>query len=326
MQRRTWDPTIPALIAAVVMLVGTVAATGGIPPGQWRGELGSDSQSVRLDVRLAAGNSRTSISTDVATAELEGFDAAAFGRPGAPLRLAWKRDAGTFVLEGEGGRRPGGKVRFEPNPAFGERWRALGFETLGENDFLRLAVENIRLADVERLNELGLHLDVDDLFRLRSHGVSLDDVRAYQSAGVRVDLEGILRLHAHGVPTDYVAQVRSSGFADVDDLVRLHDQGVEAEYVRGMVDAHLPGMTVDDIIRLHAHGVPAGYARAIVEIGPGPRDADDVIRLHNYGVSAEFVRSLAQAGHGELTVDEVIRAETRGVESLGNPAGSVQTR
>jgi hypothetical protein len=338
--KRTWDPTIPAVLAAIVMLVGTVLATGGIAPGQWRAEAGSDPRSVRIHVRLAEGNSQTNLSTDVDTAQLDGFDAATFGRSGAPLKLAWKRDAGTFVLEGEGGRRPGGKVRFEPNAAFGERWHALGFGNVDEIDFLRMAVHNVRIADAERLRQLGydsvdadtlirlesepgsmesleqmqaqgLHLALDDLFRLRVHGVSMDEVRAFQSTGAPIDVDGMLRLHAHGVRADYVAQVHESGYSDVDDLLRLHDQGVDADYVRGLVQSHLQGMTLDDVVRLHAHGVPADYARAIVETGSRQRDADDVIRLHNHGVSAEFVQSLAQAGHGDLAVDEVIRAQSQ---------------
>ena len=310
--RTTWDPTVPAFIAAIAMLVGTVAATGGIAPGQWRGKAGSDPQSVRLDIRLAEGHSETRITTDVAAAELDGFDAEAFGRAGAPLRLAWKRDAGTFLFEGEGGRRPGGTVRFEPDPTFAERWRALGFGDIAESDYLRMAVEDVRLADAEQLKGLGVRVGLDDILRLRAHGVSTDDVRAFRSAGVLADvesvirlksrgidaayvkgmidagvpsddLEGIQRLHAHGVPTEYAAQVRSSGFpdVDVDDLVRLHDQGVDSEYVRGLVESQLPGLTVDAVVRLHSHGVPA-----------------------------DFVRSITQTSRRDVTVEEVIRAES----------------
>jgi hypothetical protein len=356
--RRTWDPTIPAVLAAIIMLVGTVAATGGIPPGEWRGRLSSDRQFVRLDLRLVDGNNQTRLSTDVAATELDGFDAAAFARSGAPLRLTWKRDAGTFVFEGEGGRRAGGKVRFEPDATFAARWSALGFGPLASNDYLRLAEQNIRLDDARRLKELGygpldmndlirlgsepdamkwleemhsmgLRLEVGDVFRFRSHGVSLDYVKGVIDAGVaKDDLEGILRLHAHGVPTDYVARVRSSGYpgVDVDDLIRLHDQGVDADYVHLLVDSHLPELSLDDVIRLHAHGVPADYARAIVEIGPGRRDADDVIRLHEHGVSADFIRSLARTARRDLTVDDVIRASNRGLTSLSDPAVTGETQ
>ena len=116
--RKTWDPTLPTVLLAVAMLVGTVAATGGLGRGDWRGALASDGGSVRLDLCPAVGTLRVRLSSDVPTGELEGFERAAFERQGAPIRLAWKHDAGTFVLEGEGGRRPRGRVRFEPDPAF----------------------------------------------------------------------------------------------------------------------------------------------------------------------------------------------------------------
>ena len=322
--RRTWDPTVPAVIAAIVMLAGTLAATGGIGPGEWRATLGSDERSVRLDVRLAEGHSQTRISMDVAGAELAGFDAAAFGRSGAPLRLVWKRDAGSFRFEGVGGRRPGGKVRFEADASFAERWRALGLEPLSGNDALQLAIDDIRLADAEQLSLMGVRLAPGDMARLRSHGVSMNDLRAYQFAGLRPDIEAVIRLNSHGIDARYVKGMIDAGVAkdDLDGIVRLHDQGVDAEYVRGLFASRLPGLDLDDVVRLHAHGVPAEYARAVVEIGPGRRDADDVARLHDHGVSAEFVRSLVQAGRRDLSVDEVIRAESLGPEALGIAAGT----
>jgi hypothetical protein len=310
--KTTWDPTIPAILAGIVMLVGTVAATGGIPPGEWRGEFASDPRAVRLDIRPAAGISRIRLVMDVPTAQLDGFDAATFRRAGAPLRLAWKRDPGTFVLEGEGGRRPGGKVRFEPDAAFGERWRSLGFGALDDIDSLRMAVQGVRMADALRLHELGYDaVDADTMIRLAFEPGSMESIQELHAQGLHLALDDLFRLRAHGVPADYVAQVHASGYSDVRDLIRLHDQGVDADYVRGLVEANLPGLTLDDIVRLHAHGVPADYARAIAETGSRRRGADDVIRLHNHGVSAEFVQSLAQAGRGDLAVDDVIRAQTQ---------------
>jgi hypothetical protein len=342
--RTTWDPTVPAVLAAIVVLVGTVAATGGIPPGQWRGDLGSDSQSVRLDVRLAEGRSRTRISTDVATAELDGFDAAAFRRAGAPLRLAWKRDAGTFVFEGEGGRRPGGKVHFEPDAAFRERWRALGFETLAESDFLRMAVDNVRLADAERLHELGygpidadtlvrlesepgsmkwieqmhaagLRLELDDLFRLRSHGVTMDEVRAYQSAGVPLDIESLLRLHDHGIDPAYVKGLFDAGVAndDFDGIVRLHAHGVAPDYVSRLRSSGYSGFGVEEILRLHDQGVDPEYVRGLVASRLPGLSLDDIVRLHAHGVPADYVRAVVESGPGGRDADDVIRLHSHGV-------------
>ena len=344
--KRTWDPTIPAVVAAIVMLVGTVAATGGIPPGHWRAESGSDPRSVRLDIRMAEGNRQSRISTDVPTAELVGFDAAAFSRSGAPLRLAWKHDAGTIVLEGEGGRRPGGKVHFEPDATFTERWRALGFETPGEIDLLLLAVQDIRLADAERLHEmgytsidvdafirfesehdamkqleemhaLGLRLEFDDLFRLRSHGVSMADVRAYQAAGLRLDPDSLIRLRNHGIEASYAKGMIDAGVAkdDLDAILRLHAHGVPTDYVArvratGFSDAD----DVDDLIRLHDQGVDSDYVRGLVQSNLTRMSLDDVVRLHAHGVPTDYVREIVAVDAGR-SADDVIRLRDHGVSA-----------
>jgi len=344
--KRNWDPTIPALIAAIVMLVGTVAATGGIVPGQWLAEIGSDPRSIRLDLRLAETHGQSRLTTDVATAELDGFDASTFSRTGAPLRLVWKHDVGSFVLEGKGGRRPGGNVHFEPNPAFAERWRALGFATPREIDLLRMVLHNVRLADAERLHELGyggvdvdtfirfesepdamkwleemnalgLRLELDELFRLRSHGVNMADVRALQVAGARFDVDGLIRLSSHGIDATYVKGVIDAGVDnnDLDGIVRLHAHGVPSDYVARVRATGFSDVDVDDLIRLHDQGVDSDYVKGLVESQLPRMTLDDIVRLHAHGVPADYARAIVAIGSRRRNTDDVIRLHNHGVSA-----------
>lgn len=214
--RRSWDPTFLAVIVAALMVAGTVAATGGMAPGEWRAKLDAPLNSVRVELRLAEENWQTRVSTDIPAGELEGFDAAAFGRSGAPLRLSWKRDPGTFFFEGEGGRRPNGKIRFEPDAAFAERWRSLGLEEPSVSDRIGMAVHGVRLADVERLHELGIRdLASGSVTRLAHEPDAMRWIEELHELGVQPRLEDVFRLRAHGVPAEYAAELRSSGFPNV---------------------------------------------------------------------------------------------------------------
>jgi hypothetical protein len=343
--RRSWDPTFPTVVAAIVMLAGTLAATGGLSPGQWRGKLGSDPRSVRLELRLAEGVRQTSLSTDVPASELDGFDPAAFRSSGAPLRLTWKRDAGTFVLEGQGGRHAGGNVRFEPNAAFEDRWRELGFGTLENGDLLRMAIHGVHLADAERLkgmgytpvdtdtlirlgsepgsvkwleeaHAMGLRLEIEDLFRLHSHGVSMSDVRAFETAGIPFDVDNLIRLESHGVDAAYVKGMIDAGVGndDLEGILRLHAHGVPTEYVAKVRSSGYSELDVDDIVRLHDQGVDSGYVRGLVESRLTGMTLDDIVRLHAHGVPADYVRAIVAIDAGR-DADDVLRLHGHGVSA-----------
>jgi len=344
--RRTWDPTVLAMLFAVAMLVGTVAATGGLGPGQWRGDLAADQGSVRLDIRLDKGNRHMRLGTDVPSGEIEGFDAAAFARSEAPLHLSWKRDAGTLVFDGKGGRRAGGKVRFEPDATFGERWRALGFEALAEGDALRMMVHEVRLADAERLHALGyadidvdalirlgqepdamkqleemlaqgLHPEIDDFFRLRAYGVGAEEVRGFTSAGLRSGADDLIRLRSQGIDAEFVKGmiVAGVGADDLDGIIRLHAHGVSTDYATKIRSSGFSEVGVNDIIQLHDQGIDSDFVRGLVESHLPGMALDDIVRLHAHGVPTDYVRAVVEIGPGSRDADDVIRLHDHGVST-----------
>ena len=343
--RKTWDPTVPAILLAVAIVVVSVAATGGLAPGEWKGKLEAGRASVLLAFRAAAGGGEVRMSFSVAPDELEGFDAAAFERAGAPLHLTWRRSAGAFVFEGEGGRRPRGSFRFEADPAFVEGWRALGLRTLDQGDLVGLAMHGVRLADVERLHQLGYsgidaramirlsaepemiewvegmqgltpRPDLDDLFRLRAHGVDADTIRSFAESGLgSIGIDALLRLRNHGIDAGFVRGMIDAGVdaRDLDGILRLHSSGIDPDAVVALRAAGLPGIGIDEQLRLRNHGVEAAYVRGMVESGLPDLSVDDLLRLSAHGVGTDFVRVLVAAGPGKKGANAVILLHDRGM-------------
>lgn len=342
--RRHWDPTAPAIILACAMLAGVYAMSGGLGPGEWRGTLSKDRRSVGFVMRLDEGKFETHFGTTVPTGELDGFDAASFERSGAPVRLVWKRDAGSFVLEGKGGRHPFGSVRFEPAAAFRETWKTLGLGPLEDRYLVAMAISGVRLADVQSLKASGVEdLDAEgvirladdpeamrwvtelqgrgapvhlrDVFRLRDHGLRPSTYREYERSGVATDVEGIVRLHDRGVAPDYVAAVIHAGIdpGDLDGIERLHDHGVSPKYAAGVLAAGLEHAGVDDVVRLHDQGVAVDYVRGATDSGLAGITLQGIVRLHAHGVPVDYVRAVARYGPGDRAVDDAIRLHDSGV-------------
>ena len=343
---RTWDPTVPAIILACGLVAGVVASTGGLEPGGWRGTLATNGQTVRLEMRLDQRGSHIRLTTDVPTGELEGFDAASFSKSGAPVRIAWKRDAGSFVLDGTGGRHPAGSVRFEPSASFRESWRGLGLEPLGDGDLFTMAISGVQLAVVQDLVAEGAdHLDAGDVielardpdamrwvkelkgrgapirlrdvFLLRNHGLSPGTYRDYLQSGVEADVEEIVRLHDRGVDAAYVKDLLQAGVRahDLEGIERLHAHGVAADYVARIGTSELRETGVDGITRLHDQGVGDDYVHDVTASGLTGVTLEGIVRLHAHGVPADYVRIVADYGPGDRAVDDAILLHDSGVST-----------
>ena len=326
------------------MVAGVLAATGGLGPGEWRATHAPGRPTVRLEMRLDDGGSQVRYTTDLPAAELDGFDAATFSTAGAPLRLSWKRDAGSFVLEGKGGRRASGAVRFEPSAPFRESWSALGLPPVDDHDLFTMALAGVRLTDLQRLKASGID-DLDargvielasdpdamrfvtelqgrgtpirlrEVFLLRNHGLGPETFHEYAQSGLDAGTEEIVRLHDRGVDPDYVASVLRSGVGarELEAIERLHDHGVPTEYVAGIRTSGLGDIGADAVIRLHDQGIDVDYVHGIVDSKLSGGDIEGIVRLHAHGVPVEYARAVAEYGPGDRAAEDAIRLHDTGV-------------
>jgi hypothetical protein len=313
--RNTWDPTALAIVLALGMLVGTVLATGGLGPGEWRAELDSVGQTVRIDMRPPGTGGQLRISTDVGLSEIGGFDARTFGTAGAPLDLAWRREPGTFVLRGEGGRRPGGEIRFEPNPEFVARWLALDNAPLTGQDLERLAIEDVRVAEIDALHELGfLHVAADDVLRLHSYGVSIEWLADARKLEPAPHLDDVVLLHAQGVSAEEIRDMASLGVGiGIEELIRLHRHGIDASYVGGLVEAGVSADDLDGIVSLHSRGVTTPYVAALRSAGLKDAHVDEIARLHDHGIDTQYVQGMIEGGLTRASIDDLVRLHAHSV-------------
>jgi len=316
--KQTWDPTILAVTTAAAMLAGAMAFTGGLGPDEWKAKALPDGRTIQLDLRIDRATGDSQLSFPVERETLEGLDAAAFGRSGAPLHFAWKQDPGTLRFDGVGGRKPRGSVRFEPDPAFVSQWEALGYAPPGDEELLLLTVHGVRLADAAKLRELG-YTDVDagDLLRLDLSPDRLEWIEAMRGVGAARDFADLVRLQSHGVDVDEARRFSALGLTSmsVDDFLRLRGYGVGPEYLQGLIDARFEMDDVDAIARLAQHGIAPAYVAGVRAAGLRDAGVDDIVRLHSQGIDTDYARDVVSAGLPEASTDAVVRLHAHGVGS-----------
>src|SRR5262249_55122585 len=143
--------------------------------------------------------------------DLAGLPTAAHELDERHVTIRLRRDAGTFIFEGEReGKDATGNVRFERDESFAALGAGLAGREVTPAELTSLAIASVKREDVEELRNAGEPLAPRDLVRLRDQGVS----------------------------GAYLHELAESGrpFA-LDDAIKLRNNGVKGEYVKGLHDA-----------------------------------------------------------------------------------------
>jgi hypothetical protein len=285
--------------------------------GRWTLDTRGGSEQVRLSLRRSwnQGGSRGSWSQtdDVSRGELRGLPTT--GRaPDGPISLAIVRDAGTLHLEGRLDHGQGeGRFTFEPDARFVADLGRAGFQDVGDEDLIRLCVEDLGRAWIQDMGSLGLpDPTLSDLLRLHHNGVKPEFVRALVSAGYDgLDVERVIRLWNNGVSAEYVRGLAAPPGRSwsVEQVVRFHNNGLEAAYVSALA----PYFEAEDLVRLHNNGVEVAYVRDLRALGYESATANEFVRLRNHDVSPAFARR-ARELHGPVSTEDLIRLRVNGAE------------
>jgi len=305
-----------ATLLAVALAAAAAPAWAGPVEGRWTLDLRGSSGRVLLGLSRSwsQGGSRGSwnYTHDVGRSELRGLPTT--GRaPDGPISLAIVREAGTLHLEGRLEHSHGeGRFTFQADAGFAADLSRAGFQDVGDEDLVRLCVEDLGLAWIQDLDSLGLHdATLSDLLRLHHNGVKPEFVRALVSAGYDVDVERVIRLWVNGVSAEYVRGLEAppGGPWPVEQIVRFHNNGLEAAYVSALARY----FEAEDLVRLHNNGVEASYVRDFRALGYESATASDLVRLRNNGVSPAFARR-ARELHGPVSTEDLIRLRVNGAE------------
>lgn len=337
---------LPLLL--VLALIGCVTPPehGENPVGTWRASLDEEDGSVELRLTVNDRDNYWRSSLRLGLDELDGYDARTFKRVGADLELTWRREAGTFRLQGKGGWlfRPSGTFEFVPDTGYLARLDELGYESLKPRELLLVAKGDVTPEMIESIHSLGYsgvslselarlarqgvepeylrtareldgEVTLDDVLRLRSHGVSSETLSGYIAEGLTpAPAKAVIRLYTHGVDPAYAAAVGSGELDDeaVDRVITLHNHGLSVAYVDNARGAGLRNDDDREIIRLHNHGV--GETTLLGYVETGIDDVDDILRVYTHGITPDAAAALKAAGLQDASVDELIRLRNHGID------------
>ena len=225
--------TIGGVLLGAGLCLAAYAADAAAPvKGTWSLNNWTPGDTAHLTVAYRNATTRWEWGNDQPLEDLHGLTSEQRHSAHASVSFTMDRDAGTFAFEGTLTLGLGrGDFRFVPNPTYATKLGVLGYETIGEDELLNLALRDVSLAFATEVKTSGLKdVTVSDLLRLKDHGIDGEFVRALRSPGAPVlSADDIIKLHDHGVKPEYVARVQSAGYPDltVDQIIKLHDHGVD---------------------------------------------------------------------------------------------------
>ena len=221
------------IVLVAGLCVASQAADAAEPlDGTWSLNSWVPGDSVHLKLRYGKASTGWEWGNDQPLADLQSLTAEQLHSPHSSVAFTLRRDAGTFSFAGSltlgiGG----GEYQFIPDPTYATKLGVLGYETIGDDELLGMALRDVSLAFASEVKFSGLKdVKLSDLLRLKDHGIDGEFVRALKSAGVPVlSADDIIKLHDHGVKPEYVARIQSAGYPDltVDQIIQLHDHGVD---------------------------------------------------------------------------------------------------
>ena len=220
------------VLVAGLCVAGRAADAAEPLKGTWSLNNWVPGDSVHLKLRFSKASTRWEWGNDQPLADLQSLTAEQLHSPHSSVAFTLRRDAGTFSFAGSltlgiGG----GEYQFIPDPTYARKLGVLGYETIGDDELLGMALRDVSLAFASEVKFSGLKdVKLSDLLRLKDHGIDGEFVRALKSTGVPVlSAEDIIKLHDHGVKPEYVTRIQSAGYPDltVDQIIQLHDHGVD---------------------------------------------------------------------------------------------------
>lgn len=279
-----WHLAIYSLLAAMLTSVAVLAqAPIGTTRGTWSADVKPDKVCLEVAIRRDTGTSVWS--TEVARANLA-FNPDA---PSAsPVSFDLKREAGTLAFMGTFANGTGsGQFTFTGDPAYAQQMAGLGFETLGEDEMLRLAMADVSIGYVRDLRSAGYHdLSVRDVVRLKIFGITPELIRALSQMGyANLPARELVRMTIHHVTPEFIREFQTLGYKEID---------------------------TQDLVRMRIHGVTADYVREIQKLGYSDVPVRTLVRLRIHDITPEFIQETRSQTGPNVSLDEIIRMKIRG--------------
>lgn len=223
---------VPA--ASVVVVRAEVRGLWTAERSRWRVEKGGKATLVQLSLRRTGGKGNWNSSFPVPRTELEGLTDAILDAPSGEARFTWRRDAGSFAMEGRFRDGDGaGHFAFTPSTDYRADMKRRGYGEIDDEKALSLALHDVSRAFIDELAGVGYkQVSLDQLTALRIHSVTPDFVKDLKSLGYSsVPVDQLVSMRIHGVSTDFIRRVqgRSGKAVSVNRLVSMRIHGEDRE-------------------------------------------------------------------------------------------------
>src|SRR5262245_28986594 len=223
-------------VASVALALGfaiTAASSGDEATrarGSWSINNWIPGDEVHLVLEQGTSRSRWEWGSSQHLADLKGLTREQLRATRAEVSFTLERDAGVFFLTGTSKLGfASGEFHFVGSPDYAGKLAALGYETIGQDELLDMAIRDISLDFAAAVRTAGVNdAKVGDLARLRDHGVEVPFLRDLASVGQPLDVDMVLELRDHGVDGRFVRDLVAVGNPNVGiaHAVTLHDRGV----------------------------------------------------------------------------------------------------
>jgi hypothetical protein len=315
--------------------------------GSWVVEPSKQTGQVKVKLERSSGGRRSSNSTYVPATSLQGWTPSlSTSTTRERVRLLWRRDAGTFRLEGfvQSGK-GSGTLTFDPDGEFAGELRRMGYADVDDeklyllashdvgrafiaelaaeyprttlDELVQMSIFGVDGAFIRALKELGYdHLKVDRLVGMRIHGVSPEFIRSLCMMGYKdLSLDQLVGMRIHGVTPEFIESFRPLGYfpLPVDKLVGMRIHGVTPEFVTSLNKIGYKNLPLDQLVGMRIRGISPELIAELKDLGYDHLPVEQLITMRIHGVSPEYIRSLQQAGWKGAPVGEMVKMRIHGI-------------
>jgi len=292
---------------AVSLAAGTELADVSVR-GRWVAERNGDELRLELSRRDRSEDRHYDSWHTTLRVDVDDFEELRFGED-AEFRLV--RPAGTFVFSGDFDDDEGdGRFTFAADAGYLADLAELGTERVDERIVMVLATENLEIATVRELRDMGYGPFADDeIVTIAIFEVTPAYIRDLEKAGYDdIPLDTLVAMRVHDVDREYIEEMHEAGFAShsLDEVIAWSVHDVTAADVKDMREHFGDDLSAEDVLAMKIHGVDQHYAEELEEAGLHDLDHGDLVAMKIHGVSGHGIRDLREAGHEDLDASGVL--------------------
>lgn len=246
------------------------------------------------------------------------FGGVDFSKPGRQdVRFTISRDAGKlecegFIDNGEGA----GIFHFQPNPAYADEMRKLGF-TVDEEKQYGLAVQDVSLDFARQMKKEQLaDLDIDKLMAFRIFRVDPAFIEELRAAGLKAsDSDKLVAFRIHGVTPQMVRSLHEAGYSpDEDTLIAMRIHGATPEWMDALKKHGYDHVDLQKLIAFRIHGVSPEFIERLQSLGYAHPEPDQLVAMRIHNVTPEYISDMRSRGMRDLSIDQLVSMRIHGID------------